>query len=73
MDHTMRTSAEAGHDVAEIALSPKYANQRGSYLLLERADCAPESQDKEKQDRLWVKTADWAGLGPGDSPLGSTF
>lgn len=62
MGPTLRTAAPAGADVAELALNPKYAGERGFYTLLERDQSSPESQDKNKQSRLWMQTLVWARI-----------
>lgn len=62
MDPTMRTSAEAGADVIDLATNKAHPGERGYFTLLRKDDSSPESQDKEKQRNLWVKSAEWAGI-----------
>ncbi|KAK4214751.1 hypothetical protein QBC37DRAFT_341339 [Rhypophila decipiens] len=57
---TLRTSAEGGHDVVELAVSPAYKGEQGFYTLLEKDVSSPESQGEATQDKLWAKTLEWA-------------
>jgi hypothetical protein len=59
---TMRTSAKAGADVVELALNPKYEGERGFFTLLQKDESSPESRDKSKQHKLWIKSVEWAGI-----------
>ncbi|PYH90853.1 NAD(P)-binding protein [Aspergillus ellipticus CBS 707.79] len=69
MDPTMRTSAEAGVDVAELAVGETYAGEEGFFTLLQKDDSSPESQDAEKQEKLWKKTLEWAQISPMDTAM----
>ncbi|KAL8849723.1 MAG: hypothetical protein Q9221_005333 [Calogaya cf. arnoldii] len=69
MDPTMRTSAEAGADVMQLATNEAYPGERGYFTLLKKDESSPESMDEEKQRKLWVKSAEWAGVGKGDTAL----
>ena len=62
MDPTMRTSAEAGTDVIDLATNKAYPGERGYFTMLQKDDSSRESQDKEKQRKVWVKSAEWAGI-----------
>ena len=73
LDSTIRTSQDAAVDVCELTLSPAYADEIGYYVTLAKADCNPVSLDKEVQDKLWIKSAAWAGVSAADSALGYTF
>ncbi|KAL8730887.1 MAG: hypothetical protein Q9166_003814 [cf. Caloplaca sp. 2 TL-2023] len=70
MDPTMRTSAEAGKDVIQLATNEAYPGDRGYFTMLKKDESSPESRDEAKQERLWVKTAEWAGVEDGDTALG---
>lgn len=69
MGPTLRTAAPAGVDVAELALSDKYAGQRGFYTLLQKDESSPDSQDKQKQSALWSQTLRWASITQEDTKL----
>lgn len=62
MDPTMRTSAEAGADVIDLAVNKAHPGERGYFTLLKKDESSPDSQDGEKQKDLWAKTAKWAGV-----------
>ncbi|TVY17686.1 Retinol dehydrogenase 14 [Lachnellula arida] len=63
--------AYAGADVVELALNPKYEGERGFFTLLEKDESSPESRDKSKQQRLWVKSAQWAGITNDNTAVGN--
>ncbi|KAH9992266.1 NAD(P)-binding protein [Xylariaceae sp. FL0662B] len=71
-DPTMRTAAEAGVDVIELAvkLDP---HERGFFTLLKKDQSSPESLDVEKQQKLWTKTAGWARITKENTTLASAF
>ena len=69
----MRTAAEAGADVIDLATEKAYPGERGYFTLLKKDDSAPESQDQEKQRQLWVKSAYWAQVKREDTALGVTL
>ncbi|KAI1746058.1 hypothetical protein F4680DRAFT_9054 [Xylaria scruposa] len=58
----MRRSADAGVDVAELALGQKYVGERGYFRLMVSGPSSAESLDETKQEKLWVKTAEWANI-----------
>lgn len=62
IDPTMRTSAEASVDVIDLATNKAYPGERGYFTLLAKDVSSPESRDEEKQRKLWVKSAEWAGI-----------
>ena len=70
---TLRTSAPAGVDVVEIALNPKYADERGFFTLLQKDESSPESQDEKKQSSLWVETLKWAKITRENTALQGAF
>ena len=69
MDPTMRTAAEAGADVVDLATEKVYPGERGYFTLLKRDESAPESRDQERQRNLWVKSAQWAQINSGNTAL----
>lgn len=62
MDPTMRTSAEAGADVVDLATGAVHPGERGYFTLLERDSSAPASMDEGMQRRLWTETLRWARI-----------
>ncbi|ROV92173.1 hypothetical protein VMCG_09281 [Cytospora schulzeri] len=73
MDPTMRTSAEAGQDVARLAINEASPNERGYFTLLKKEESSPESLIEQKQERLWLQSAQWVGLTAQDTSLESAF
>ncbi|KAI0551103.1 hypothetical protein F4679DRAFT_180524 [Xylaria curta] len=65
----MRRSADAGVDVAELALNRKHVGERGYFRLMVSGPSSAESLDETKQERLWVKTAEWADITGEDTAL----
>ncbi|GAP93179.1 putative short-chain dehydrogenase [Rosellinia necatrix] len=58
----VRGSADAGIDVADLALNQKHSGRRGYFRLMVPGPSSAESLDETKQDKLWRKTAEWAKL-----------
>ncbi|GAQ38839.1 hypothetical protein AtubIFM55763_002404 [Aspergillus tubingensis] len=69
LDPTMRTATEAGEDVVELAVGEKYAGEAGYFTLLKKDESSPESQDGERQEKIWKKTLEWAQVSPKDTVL----
>ena len=65
----MRTSAEAGADVIDLATNKAYPGERGYFTMLHKDSSSPNSQDEEKQRKIWMKSADWAGITEKDTSL----
>nr|P9WEZ9.1 RecName: Full=Dehydrogenase acuH; AltName: Full=Aculin biosynthesis cluster protein H [Aspergillus aculeatus ATCC 16872] len=61
-DHTIRTAAEAGLDVAELAVGPAFVVARGYFTLRQADTSSAESRDPTKQQQLWEKTLEWLGM-----------
>lgn len=70
---TARTAGLAGVDVIELAVSPKYAGKRGYFTLLQKGESSPDSQDEGNQQRLWVKTLEWAKITRDNTALKVAF
>ncbi|KAE8420996.1 hypothetical protein BDV36DRAFT_305572 [Aspergillus pseudocaelatus] len=68
-DPTMRTAAEAGIDVAELAVDPQFTGAKGYFTWKKQDTSSPESFDAVKQQSLWEKTLEWVGLAEEDLPL----
>ncbi|KAI0889239.1 uncharacterized protein GGS22DRAFT_69007 [Annulohypoxylon maeteangense] len=68
-DPTIRTAALAGIDVAELALNPAYAGERGFFTFLKKDQSSAESQDEVKQEALWAKSLEWAKITKDDTAL----
>lgn len=73
MDPTMRTAAEAGADVVELATRAAYPQERGYFTLLNRDASAPESMNEEVQQKLWKKTLEWARITRENTALTKAF
>ncbi|EFY94945.1 hypothetical protein MHUMG1_07666 [Metarhizium humberi] len=69
MGPTLRTAAPAGVDVVELTLNPKYKAKRGYYTLLEEDESSPDSQNREKQSKLWAQTLIWAKITENNTAL----
>jgi hypothetical protein len=62
LDLTMRTSAEAAADIVDFATNTTSPGERGYYTLSQKDTSSPGSLDQTKQDALWSKTIEWAGI-----------
>ncbi|KAI0536158.1 hypothetical protein GGR58DRAFT_405125 [Xylaria digitata] len=58
----VRSSADAGIDVASIVLNRKHTGECGYLRLMVPGPSSAESLDQAKQQKLWVKTAEWAKI-----------
>ncbi|RYP63451.1 hypothetical protein DL769_006949 [Monosporascus sp. CRB-8-3] len=72
-DPTMRQVSAAGVDVAKLALDQEYAGARGYYTLLKKDESSPESKDEKKQEALWVRSAQWAGINKENTSLAAAI
>ncbi|KAL4751915.1 hypothetical protein BDW72DRAFT_202661 [Aspergillus terricola var. indicus] len=72
-DPTMRTCAEAAADIVDLATRVDNGNENqqdrtaGYYTMGHKDVSAPESLDEPKQELLWGRTTEWAGVGAGVS------
>lgn len=73
MDPCIRTSADAGTDVARLAINKAAPNERGHFILLEKTESSPDSLDERKQEYLWQKSAEWVGFKSQDTALASAL
>ncbi|KAI0836410.1 NAD(P)-binding protein [Hypoxylon sp. FL0890] len=69
----MRTGADSAVDAIELALDHVNPGERGYFELLEKADSSPESRDEVKQEKLWTKSAEWAGINKNNTALKCAF
>ncbi|KAI0517436.1 hypothetical protein F5B22DRAFT_104841 [Xylaria bambusicola] len=58
----LRPSIDAGADIADIALNRTHAGERGYLNLMMPGPSSEESLNSIKQQKIWVKTAEWAGI-----------
>jgi hypothetical protein len=61
-DPTMRTSSEAGTDIAKLAANEACPGYRGFLTLLKEDTSSPDSLNETVQEDIWVKTLEWAGI-----------
>ena len=69
LDPILRTSAEAGADVIDLAVSNPHPGERGHFTLLKKDNGSTESQGEEAQRKIWGKRAEWAGVTSKDTAL----
>jgi hypothetical protein len=72
-DPTMRTSSEAGYDIAELATNKAFPGERGYFTLLKKDISSPDSMNEKGQEKLWMKTIEWAGITSDNTALKSAF
>lgn len=73
MGPTLRTSAPAGVDIADISVNHKYDGERGFFTLTQKDQSSPESQDEFTQTRLWGATLSWANITKDNTALQGGF
>ncbi|PFH57055.1 hypothetical protein XA68_15572 [Ophiocordyceps unilateralis] len=64
MDPTIRTSAEAGVEIARLATNDAMPGQQGYFTMLKKDESSEESRDEAKQEALWNASAQWLGITP---------
>ncbi|KAI2464740.1 NAD(P)-binding protein [Annulohypoxylon bovei var. microspora] len=69
----MRTGADSGVDAIELALDRVHPGDRGYFELLEKDESSPESRDESKQEKLWIKSAEWARISKNNTALQGAF
>ncbi len=72
-DPTMRTVAEAGADVINLATNNAHPKDRGYFTLLNQDASSPDSMEEETQQKLWGKSIEWAGISRENTALLVTF
>lgn len=65
----LRTATDAGVDLVEFAIGPKFAGKRGYFTMLDSDKSSKESYDEEKQNVAWKKSLEWANVNPEDTVL----
>lgn len=58
----MRNVADAGWDVAHIAMNIFRPGKRGYFTLRSEDASSPDSMDETTQQKLWVQTLAWVGI-----------
>jgi hypothetical protein len=73
-DPTWRLSAEAGVDVAKLAVDAAYDKcAKGYFTLLKRDEPDNIVTDAEIQERIWKAAVKWARIGKDICPLTASF
>lgn len=69
VDPTMRTSSEAGTDIAMLAVNEASPGVRGFFTLRTEDTSSPESLEKDVQEAIWKKTLEWTGAAKDGSDI----
>lgn len=69
VDPVFRTSKEAGKDMIELAVNKSFEGARGYFTFLKEDQPDPAVLDETKQQRVWVKSAEWARIDQDKTPL----
>lgn len=70
---TLRTTKAAAADLIEISIGKQYRESRGYFFMLNKDKSSPESQDEEKQLKLWKKSMEWIKITQDQTPLKEAF
>ncbi|OTB02612.1 hypothetical protein M426DRAFT_322534 [Hypoxylon sp. CI-4A] len=62
VDSSLRTTAEAGTDIIDLATNHVYPGERGYLRQLKREPSSPDSLNEDIQQKVWVKSAEWAKI-----------
>ena len=69
----MRTVSKAAAAVASLATNTAYPKQRGYFTLLKEDSSSPDSMNEEMQQKLWVKSMEWAKITRENTALSNSF
>lgn len=72
-DPSYRTAANAGTDVIDLATNNTYPGERGYLLTLKKEPSSPDSYNEDKQEKLWVKSAEWAKVTKENTAIASSL
>ncbi|KAK4183232.1 WW domain-containing oxidoreductase [Podospora australis] len=67
VDPTVLTSAEAGVNIARVAVNDALPGERGYFTLLNKDESSADSHDEARQNALWARSAQWVGLSAADT------
>ncbi|TGO37779.1 hypothetical protein BHYA_0089g00180 [Botrytis hyacinthi] len=70
---TLRNTKVVAADLIDISVGKEYRRSSGYYVMLNKDESSPESQDEEKQLRLWKKSMEWIKLSQDQTPLQDIF
>ncbi|KAF7888222.1 uncharacterized protein EAF02_002763 [Botrytis sinoallii] len=70
---TLRNTKVAAADLIDISVGKEYRGSSGYYVMLNKDESSPESQDEEKQLRLWKKSMEWIKISQDQTPLQEIF
>ncbi|TGO65680.1 hypothetical protein BOTNAR_0075g00300 [Botryotinia narcissicola] len=70
---TLRNTKVAAADLIDISVGKEHRGSSGYYVMLNKDESSPESQDEEKQLRLWKKSMEWIKLNQNQTPLQEIF
>lgn len=70
---TLRSANAAAVDLIEVAVGKEYVGTRGFYQMSKPGESSPESKDEAKQQKLWLKSLEWAGVSKDDTALTTAF
>ncbi|RYP10034.1 hypothetical protein DL765_008233 [Monosporascus sp. GIB2] len=62
VDPTFRSSAEAGVDLVALATDRAHPGERGYFTLLQKDTSDPLTLDETVQQKVWLKSAEWAKI-----------
>ncbi|TEY52431.1 hypothetical protein BOTCAL_0258g00010 [Botryotinia calthae] len=66
---TLRNTKIAATDLIDISVGEEYRVSSGYYVMLNKEESSPESQDEEKQLKLWKKSMGWIKISQDQTPL----
>ncbi|ETS75028.1 hypothetical protein PFICI_13512 [Pestalotiopsis fici W106-1] len=72
-DPTLRSSAAAGVDLAELAVNKAHPGERGYFTMLKKDESDPLTLDEGVQEKVWKKSLEWAHITKDDTALKEAF
>jgi WW domain-containing oxidoreductase len=65
----LNSPANAGQELAALAIGPKGEGVRGYFVRLQQKDSSEESRNESKQREVWAACEKWVKLKPSDTVL----
>lgn len=69
----VRSINAAATDLIEISVGKDRNGESGYYTMSKKDTSSPESNDEEKQKKLWAKSLEWAKITQGETALKTAF
>ncbi|KAI1398975.1 putative short-chain dehydrogenase [Hypoxylon fuscum] len=73
VDPAFRSVAEAAVDVIDLGVGKAHPKERGYFTLLKKDESDPVTLNEDTQQKIWIKSAEWAGITKDNTALKVAF